>query len=367
MAAVAAHAEDAGSAAYYTAHPTWDPPSPLAFAALGQRDVSPTLLRVRALALEGQIYESETGNPELALPGRFDFAFVAVYLAPLVLIALLHDLWSGEREAGRAALLGAAPRARWRLWAPRIGVRAGLVLLALLLPFFAGAVISGADPGRTLLFAGAVAGLMSFWTAVSVAVARYGARSAVNAAALAGVWFALTLIVPAGGNLLINAAVPIPAGADLARANRDAVHGAWDQPQQQTLDRFLALHPEWVGTAPLSTPFHWKWYFAFQHLGDVQVAEQSAEYRQGIERREALAGALGWMASPVGFQRALHRLAETDVTAQLAYQDRVRAFHDRLRAFYYPYLFRDLPFERDDFERAPRFGVTDESSPLDRA
>jgi ABC-2 type transport system permease protein len=47
--------DDPGSAAYYRFHATWDAPSPLAFAALGQRDVSPTLLRVRALAIEGQL------------------------------------------------------------------------------------------------------------------------------------------------------------------------------------------------------------------------------------------------------------------------------------------------------------------------
>ena len=32
--------------------------------------------RIRALALEGQIYERDTGNPVLALTGRFDFAFL---------------------------------------------------------------------------------------------------------------------------------------------------------------------------------------------------------------------------------------------------------------------------------------------------
>ncbi|TQU06372.1 ABC transporter permease, partial [Xanthomonas perforans] len=36
-----ARSNDAGSAAYYSFHPTWDPPSPLAFAAVGMRDVSP--------------------------------------------------------------------------------------------------------------------------------------------------------------------------------------------------------------------------------------------------------------------------------------------------------------------------------------
>jgi len=32
------------------------------------------------LALEGQIYESDSGNPELSLIGKLDFAFVAAFL-----------------------------------------------------------------------------------------------------------------------------------------------------------------------------------------------------------------------------------------------------------------------------------------------
>ena len=39
--------QDPGSAAYYSFHPTWDTPGPLAFAALGMRDVSPYILRIR--------------------------------------------------------------------------------------------------------------------------------------------------------------------------------------------------------------------------------------------------------------------------------------------------------------------------------
>lgn len=76
-AVAAAHGEstDAGQAAYYSFHPTWNPPSALSFAAVGMRDVAPFMLRVRALGLEAQIHDGDVFNPELALAGRFDFAF----------------------------------------------------------------------------------------------------------------------------------------------------------------------------------------------------------------------------------------------------------------------------------------------------
>jgi len=354
-AAIAGFAEDAGSAAYYTAHATWDSPSPLAFAALGQRDAAPWVLRVRALALEGQLYESDAQNPELALPGRFDLAFVLVYLAPLVLVALLHDLKSAEREAGRLGLLLSMPGATRRLWVARAGVRAIAVLLALAVPFGFGAALAGAGLLETLGGLGVMVGTVAFWTLLAVLIALRGRRSAVNAAILCAAWFALVLVGPAAGHLAVNAAVPIPSGAELARENREAVHGAWDRPRAETMARFVSSHPEWAPYAAIDRPFHWKWYFAFQQLGDEHVAERSRAYRDGIERRERLAGAIGWVLPPIGLQRALHRLARTDVAAQLEYQERIRAFHAELRAFYWPYVFREQPFGPADFARTPRF------------
>jgi ABC-2 type transport system permease protein len=358
--AVKKHAgNDAGAAAYYRFHATWDAPAPLAFAALGQRDVSPTMLRVRALALEAQIYESEAGNPELALPGRFDFAFVLIYLAPLVLIALLHDLWSSEREAGRLASLQAMPFARWRVWSARALVRSALVALALLIPFLVGAMSRSASVTEIAQSVGLILALVVFWTAAALIVAARGARSAANAATLAALWFALTLIAPAAANLAINAATPIPQGAALVRENREAVHDAWDLDRNATLTRFYQSHPEWAGSVPVGIAFDWKWYYAFQQLGDERVATMSRAYRAGVALREQRAGLVSWALPPIAIQRGLHRLANTDVSAQLAYQDRVRAFHDRLRRFYYPYLFDGTPFTPAQFDTAPEYAPGD--------
>lgn len=353
--ALAGFVEDAGYGAYYGFQPTWDPPSDLAFASLGSRDIAPAMLRVRALALEAQIYENEAANPELALPGRFDLAFVVVYLAPLVLIALLHDLWSGEREAGRFFALAALPQANRRLWLSRVLVRVAGVLVALLVPFAVGALLAGTTPMRGLAFAGLIALVCLFWTGVILLVARRSTGSAVNAASLAAIWFALTLVAPAAANLAINAAVPMPDGAALARENREHVHGAWDRPREDTMEQFLAIYPQHAPGSALPPTFHWKWYFAFQHLGDLHVADQSQAYRGGILRRAELAQTAGWLFPPAGLAQAMSALANTDVTAQLGYQMRIRAYHTRLREFYYDYLFSEKPFSPADLARVPRF------------
>lgn len=346
---------DAGSAAYYSFHPTWDPPAPLAFAALGMRDVSPTILRVRALGLEAQIYDGDAFNPELALPGRFDFAFVLVFLAPLFVIALFHDLVSSEREAGRARTLMAMPRGGRALWRRRTAIRFALLWLSLALPFAIAAGIEGVNAVVVMAVLALIAAYLLFWVGVAAAVGRLRWGSVANAATLAGAWLLLVLIVPTLANVAIDRAVPVREGAEIALAQREAVNRAWDIPKEATMRRFYAAHPEWAGSAPLGTAFHYKWYLAFHQNGDAEVAPAVAAYRAGLMRREAAARALGWALPSVGVQAALTRLARTDLKAQLEYQHRIRAFHAALRRFYYGYLFTDRPFDRSDFDRAPRY------------
>lgn len=347
---------DPGSAAYYSFHPTWDPPSPLAFAAIGMRDVAPYMLRVRALGLEAQIYDGDNFNPQLALPGRFDFAFVLVFLAPLFVIALFHDLASGEREAGRARMLGALPGTRRLLWLRRGGLRFALLFVALALPFATAAMLSGASPMAILAILGVTAGYLLFWIALSVLVSRLRWSSVANAATLAACWLVLVLVLPTLGHVAINRAIPVDQGAEIALAQREAVNRAWDIPREETMRLFYASHPHWAGSPPLPVDFHYKWYLAFHQVGDESVVDRVRAWRSGLERRDVAARTLGWVLPSVGVQALMTRLAQTDLAAQLAYQDRIRAYHARLREFYYGYLFTDRPFGRGDFAAAPRFG-----------
>ncbi len=346
---------EAGYAAYYSFLLTYDRPSPVAFLALGQRDVQPAVLRVRALSLQQQLYESETLNAEQALPGVFDFAFVAIYLAPLVVIALTHDLVTGEREGGRLRLLLSMPGTG--LWRRRIGLRYLLVALSLLIPAGA-ALIATAVPVRLGFGIVTVALVyLAFWFGLSVIVACRARASATAAAASLGCWIALTLLLPTLANTTITRAVPVSKGIDLTLAQREIVHHGWDIPKPATFDRFLATHPEWRGQETFEGRFHWKWLFAMHQVGDEAVAPQVATYRESLLDRERWTTALGWLLPNVAAQAILHRLADTDLIAQLDYQDSIGVFHKELRMVFYPYLFLDRPFTRADFDRLPRYAA----------
>jgi ABC-2 type transport system permease protein len=365
--AVLAAQKDWGSAAYYSFHFTFDPPSDFAFAALGRRDDTAWKHRVRLLALEGQIHERDAGHPVLALIGRFDFAFFAAFVLPLVLIVLLHDLRASERVAGRHDLLVASSgRASW-LWAQRAAVRAGGVWVCATVPLAVAAGLGG-TAAPTLLAAGALLGAyLLFWTGLCAIVAAWRQPSEVILAALLALWMLLAVLIPAAGRMAIDHAVPMPSGADIVMRQREAVNDAWDLPKATTMSAFVRTHPQWSGHTAVERPFEWKWYFAFQQVGDQEAQALSAAYTAGRLQRDRLAGVLAFAAPPVLLERTLQALAGTDLRASLAYEARVRAFHAELRAFYYPKLFLAAPFDAAPLRALPRFAPEPALSPLPAA
>lgn len=345
---------DAGILAYHRFVLAWDSPAPLGFVAIGQRDIAPWLMRVRALGLEAQLYEGEHTNPALALAGRFDFAFVLVYLAPLVLIALLHDLVSAEREAGRLSLLRSLAATR-SLWWRRIGLRIALAGLALCVPMLPFALASAAPVLSIAALLGICLLYLLFWGAVCVGVASASASSGANAARLVGLWLLLCLILPSLGNAAFQRLQPIDSGMELMLAQREEVHAGWDRPKPETFERFFSDHPEWQDTPPVETRFHWKWYYALQHAGDMAVREASEGYRRSLGLREASTRQLALALPNVAAQAALHRLAESDLDAHLAFLDEVRALHRALRIHLYPYVFEERPWTTADEAQVPQF------------
>lgn len=354
IAAKYADVGGAGNPAYYTFHNTWDEPSDATFLALGMRDTVPYVLRVRALGLQAQLYEGEVFNPELALSGRFDFAFVLIYLAPLFVIALLHDLISVERQSGRLRLLISLPNGS-HIWRRRVVLRYGLLFGCLIVPVIIGTVVAGTALSTLAMVIVIVASYLAFWTGLTLLLAVRGWNSVSNATALMATWVMSVLVLPTLANVALVRTIPVHQGVDLMLAQRQIVHAAWEIPREETMRRFFSIHPEWKDTAPLQEGFHWKWYFAFHQVGDDSVAEQAQNYRDNLLKRQMWTNRLGWLLPSVGVQVALHQFANTDLPAQLRYQDQIVDYHRQIRMFYYPYLFSDLPFSAADFKAQPVF------------
>ncbi|MEL7535933.1 MAG: DUF3526 domain-containing protein [Pseudomonadota bacterium] len=338
---------DAGSAAYYGFRLVVSPPSALAFAASGVRDELPWKHRIRSLALEGQIYENDAGNPELVQLGRIDYAFLISVLAPLLVILMLHDVVDAERRQNRYDLLAVTagsvrPLLRWRVL-----LRAVALATALLVPFVAAAVWSRAATADIVAIVAATLLYVLAWASVALWVARRLPSATATAATLLGGWTVFVLVIPLTAGALAERTIDVPQGGELLLQQREIVNRAWDLPQNATMEAFDATHPEWAGQTITYEGFNWMWYYAFQQVGDQSVEDISTALRVGVRERDAFMGRAALLSPPLLIDRLFARLADTDIAAFQRYDRCVRDFHASLRKAHYPMLYGVEPFDVD--------------------
>ncbi len=352
--ATLARQSDWGSAGYYAFHLTYAEPAAASFLTQGKRDSYPWKHRIRILAMEGQIYEADVSSPTISAMGRFDMAFVASVLLPLLVIVLLYDLRSGEADSGRLELLEASAGGSG-FWRTRVLLRAALLTLAVVVPVLAGAWWVGADSRSTIAAAALIVAHAAFWSVLALVIGAWRVATPVLLASLLGLWLLFAIVIPQLGTIAIDRSIPVPALSQIALEQREAVNDAWDLPKPVTMDAFVARYPEWKAHAAIDGTFEWKWYYAFQQVGDQTVEPLSSAYREGLIKRERYLDRFSWFSPPMLVSRQLMRLSQTDLRSMLAYDEDVRAFHKRLREFHYSKLFLDEPFSLEAAQALPPF------------
>ncbi len=346
---------DAGDIGYY--HATFARHMPDSWAALsiGQRDANPYYIKLRLLAVHNQLCSSENTNPDKLATGSFDLAFVLVFLLPLFIVAICFNLFSAEKERGTLALVLSQPVSLSTFLLCKLLFRFGLVMLLVVLLTAAGILFTGAQPdGRVWVWLGATTLYCLFWFGVCYAVIVLKKSSAFNAICLLGVWLLLTIILPVIINVASQIKQPVTEGLALTLKQREQVHAGWDKPKDETFKRFFAHYPQYRNTSPVTGRFAWKWYFAFQELGDRSVESLYQTYLSKLQSRADWANRFSVVSAPATFQVLLNAVGGTDLQAHLAFVKSARQFHHRLKAYYYPFLFNDQPFRHADYNGEPR-------------
>ncbi|WP_019882499.1 MULTISPECIES: DUF3526 domain-containing protein [unclassified Methylophilus] len=351
---------DVGEVGYYVFHNVYHTPGEWSFIALGNWLVTPYLQRIRLLGLQGQLYDGESHHPEYVMLGGFDYAFWLVFFAPLVCIVLLHDLKASEHQAQRLLFLQSLSAQPTRFWWQRVVSRWLLIALTFSLPVIGFTTIHGFSLTPLLQVLMITLLYTLLWTGLYAAFSlRTRALDAnLNALALTSLWLLSCIVLPNLAQLWLHHRYPVQDGSQIALQHRQAVHSAWDLPKTDTLTPFYALYPQWQDTAPVTGRFHWKWYYAFQHMADVKLAPQVAAREQTLMQRDQLTGMLGYFLPAVWVQRSLENIAHSNVSDLLAHRQRITAFHTQLRHEAYPYLFAEKQFTTESFGNMPVFENT---------
>ena len=345
------------------------PPAPLGALAVGASDLLPYYAKVSTRSKESFFITDEVENPHHLLAGRFDLAFVVVYLLPLVVLALTYNVVAGEREQGTLALMLATPVPARRLLLAKVGMRAGVVLggtvgLTLLLVagtlWAEGSSLGGADTWTgVLLWLLLVLAYTAAWTALALAVNVRGHGAATNAVLLLGAWLAVVVVTPALVSAGVSLAHPAPSRVGLTVALREATDAAARE-GEQAVAQYLADHPEMLRTGTLAAASSWGRTVALQERTAQAMAPVYAAFAAAREAQER-AAARWRLASPAAVVLdALHDVAGRGVARHRHYEQQVDAHHQAWQAAFFRQIFADRPFTRADLEALPRYQYREE-------
>jgi ABC-2 type transport system permease protein len=347
----------AGEMGYYLFHNVYQHPTDWSFIALGNRMVTPYVQRIRLLGLQGQLYDGESHHPEYVMMGSFDYAFWLIFFAPLLCIALLHDLKASEHQAQRLIFLRSLLNRPSRFWLKRVAVRWSIIAFSLCLPLIMFSLWHALPLVPLLIVLAVTLSYTLFWSLICVLVSlRASALNAsFNAMLLASLWLLICMVLPNFAQAWLHYQYPVQDGSDIALQHRQLVHGAWDIPKQATLQPFYQLYPQWQDTAPVTDRFHWKWYYAFQHMADVKISALVENREQALLARSSATENIALMLPSLWAEQKLENVAESNIQHLLIYRQQVVDFHTQLRHYIYPYLFNETPFNQEDFAGMPTF------------
>jgi ABC-2 type transport system permease protein len=330
--------------------------SPLAGLSFGVRDIVPNVVWVRLLGIEGQLYESNLGNPLVQALGSLDLAFVWCALAPLALLVLSHDVLTRDRDGGHLPLIAIQGGSLVSLTLVRLGIRAAVIAFTAAIVFgIANVWLKIPFDREALSWLGAVWAHLACWTGITAVIAVSARTVAASLAVALTTWTTAVVLVPALLNLALVTAFPVKEGLELTVRQRQESHAAWDKPRAETMEKFFAHNPDWSGTPPVTGRFAWRWYYAMQQVGDESVAVESENYRRNLRARQTAITRFAWLVPAAYAQLLLSSRAGTDLDAHLDYLDRVRAFHAELRRTFYPLFFAEATITPADYAAFPRY------------
>ncbi len=342
------------------------PPAPLAALSIGQSDLYPYYFKLNLRSKQAILANDEIENPSNLLAGRFDLAFVLIFLFPLLILALGYNVISAEREQGTLVLALSQPLGLRDFVVGKVLLR-GSLLLGLVTAFtVGGAAIAGVDlsNGDTWLRIGLWLALMTlyslFWFGLAVWVNTFGASSSTNALVLAGCWLAFVLVLPTVANLAASSVYPVPSRVEMIQAMRSAGKEAQSK-GSVLLSKYMEDHPELAPAEGANAAADFASIsYAVQMEVDRQVQPILDRFDQQVAAQQTFVDRFRFFSPAILAQSALNDIAGTSLGRYQHFQSLVNAFFDRWQAYFLPKVFSREKLNSRMIAQFPRYSWIEE-------
>lgn len=331
------------------------PPGSMAALSIGQADAYPfTTYFIHPSLDYANLFRNvwaDIGSPTARAAGRFDLAFVIVFLLPLILLTATYDLWSRERERGVANMVLSQPVTIGLLIAVKAMVRALAILLPSVVIVLGVAAWAGArTPSGLAAVAATVLAYGCFWLAVVAMINLFMRRSTEAAIAAGAVWLLVVVMAPSLTLAAVDLAAPSPSEMRFAAELKARIA---EITERQT--SYRAAKPPAARTPAPRLPDRLRDLYADRVALDREITPMIEAHQQAKDARRHLFDTVRFLLPSVAVQDALDRIAGSDADRALAFQRQARAAHLERQSLYQKYLDLDAPMtpaEYDNLEGA---------------
>jgi ABC-type transport system involved in multi-copper enzyme maturation permease subunit len=342
---------DSADAPYTTKRSFAFPVPVLADFTIGRSDIEPRMAEVRMGYRADTLFRNyQIDNPERLQRGRIDLSFVAIVVAPLLLIALGYGMLASDRDSGTLRLIAAQAGGVGRLVAARSINRLALVIGPLLLGAVALLLTGPADPARMaaalLWLAAALAGI-AFWWAVILWVNALKVSAETSAFLLIAAWILLVFAAPPLINSAAQALTPPPSRmAQIVESRRAEQQATETYKNDHSTDGLAELQrvKDVVAQYQRISTAHDR---AIRPLNDAFERQLAAQQRAAAQAQ--------WLSPPMTVSNTLAAVAGTDAMAYAGLRAAALAYLSDYQAALTRGIAGNRLFTLADHDALPRF------------
>lgn len=293
---------------------------------------------------------TQLSNPEVLARGSLDLGFVAIIIAPLLLIGLGHGIFVADRDNGTARLVLAQAGGPGRLLVARSVPRLALVVVPLLLALLWLLVTGPALPGRAgaaLSWSLIVIFYLAFWWAIILFVNTLRITAETAALALVSAWALVSLVLPALITAIAQITYPPPSRFEqiaTARAAEIAATTQWANDHKQAPEGDVA-----GAVADMRRSV------AIASKIESAVAPISAQFDDRLAQQQRIITGLSLLAPAQVAGDALAASAGTDSQSALAFRQSAAGYLKTLQAPINTLANKGEPLTQAAYAALPRF------------
>jgi ABC-2 type transport system permease protein len=341
------------------------PPHEFGAFSIGQSDLLPYYFKISTRSETTFINNDELENPTNLLAGRFDAAFVIIYLLPLLILGIGYNFISGEREAGTLQMLLAQPVRPLDFIIGKIALRFAVVvvsatILALVFFVLGGGNLAGDGAARFGLWTLAVLIYSFFWFALVVLINSFRWKSATNALALAGLWLFFVIVVPSLTGVFVMTAHPVPSRIEMINAAREASTEASAE-GSRLMARYQEDHPELMQGNYDATDAAMRTY-ATQDAVDRRVKPILENYDRQLLSQQNMVRRLQILSPAIAMQEILNDISGTGNGRYQHFSRQVKEFHKGWQDYFVPRSFQKMRFDTEMYRNSPQFRWQEEDT-----